>query len=155
MQIRNSKWMACSYISRNSLDSSGIWETLAHNPEKRGVEEQNVESKNNRLSTAAGIGDTGIEINSWRYIVRINKTATKNMKSKYHADRELKYQADEESKGTEARKRFDKAGRPAPAGGEEAKSFNNRSQREETKGENKRKRVEKHVALRSATRTDT
>ena len=115
---------------------------------------KNAESNNKRVSTTAGIGETGMEIHSTD---QSNSNCNKNMKSRYHDDRERKYQADEESKGTEARKKFDKAGQLRPAakkpnpstteaGGEETKSFNNPSQRQ-TKRRNKRKRVEKHVAL--------
>jgi len=69
---------------------------------------KNAESKNKRVSTAAGIGETGMEIHSSD---QPNSNCNKNVKSRYHDDRERKYQADEESKGTEARKKFDKAGR--------------------------------------------
>jgi len=100
---------------------------------------KNAESNNKRVSTAAGIGETGMEIHSTD---QSNSNCNKNMKSRYHDDRERKYQADEESKGTEARKKFDKAGRPRRNQILQQPKPETRNQRR-----NKRKRVEKHVAL--------
>lgn len=64
-------------------------------------------------------------MHSWRYIHSTDQpNCDKNMKSKYHADRERKYQAGEESKSLNNPKKFDKAGQLLPAGRPAAKKPN-------------------------------